>query len=263
MTHEPRTPFPYTEPGVATLRSGSLVAAAAPGPPEPAVLRATGLRKTYDPAAGPVLDGIDAAFRGGELCALTGPSGAGKSTLLACLAGHEPPSGGGVRLVDGPGPGTPVRGPCRTLVGYAPAHARPFPRRTVAAFARWTAALARVPFDPHHLARIAWLLGLGDALDTRAADLPPRDARLALCAAALLPRPRLLAVDAAPAGPGGADAAFLDRLRRAAGGLGTGVVAVAADAAAAAVADRVVALADGRLTESGAADGADDAAEAG
>jgi ABC-type lipoprotein export system ATPase subunit len=43
-----------------------------------------------------VLDGLDASFRGGRLCAVTGPSGSGKTTLLHLLAGLELPSTGSV-----------------------------------------------------------------------------------------------------------------------------------------------------------------------
>ncbi|MGW3916727.1 ABC transporter ATP-binding protein [Streptomyces sp. NPDC005070] len=46
------------------------------------------------------LRGVSLAVRAGETVAVVGPSGAGKSTLLACLAGLDEPSGGEVR-VDG------------------------------------------------------------------------------------------------------------------------------------------------------------------
>jgi ABC-type multidrug transport system fused ATPase/permease subunit len=48
----------------------------------------------------PVLRGIGASFRAGELVAITGPSGSGKSTLLALLAGILPPSEGDI-CIDG------------------------------------------------------------------------------------------------------------------------------------------------------------------
>ncbi|MFJ9817706.1 ABC transporter ATP-binding protein [Streptomyces sp. NPDC101151] len=44
------------------------------------------------------LRGVSIAVRRGETVAVVGPSGAGKSTLLSCLAGIDEPSGGEVRV---------------------------------------------------------------------------------------------------------------------------------------------------------------------
>ncbi|MFC0038951.1 ABC transporter ATP-binding protein [Actinomadura rayongensis] len=207
-------------------------------------VRATGLGKTYDPSAGPVLAGVDVAFAAGELCALMGPPGAGRSTLLGCLAGYVPPSTGAVHLTGGRSP-VLLRGVRRSRIGFVAPHARPFPRETVASHLRWSCALAGTPHDPYRAARVAWLLGLGGVLGTPVARLTARDRRLVLCAGALLPGPRLVTVDAPDAAA--PDAAFFERLRRATAGLGTGVVAVTGDSAAAAVADRVVFVERGRI----------------
>nr|MBA3718338.1 ATP-binding cassette domain-containing protein [Actinomycetota bacterium] len=45
-----------------------------------------------------VLRSLDAAFRGGTLCAVTGPSGSGKTTLLHLLAGLDLPTSGDVAV---------------------------------------------------------------------------------------------------------------------------------------------------------------------
>lgn len=47
--------------------------------------------------SGWVLDNIDFMVKRGEMVCILGPSGSGKSTLLSILAGHMPPSRGGVR----------------------------------------------------------------------------------------------------------------------------------------------------------------------
>jgi len=59
------------------------------------------LRKIYGsgPTATTVFAGLDAAFPGGRLVAVTGPSGSGKTTLLHLLAGLERPTEGEVTVL--------------------------------------------------------------------------------------------------------------------------------------------------------------------
>lgn len=63
-----------------------------------AVLRAEGVTVSFGSTA--VLDDVDLQVTGGEVVALVGPNGAGKSTLLAVLAGDHVPDHGRV-LLDG------------------------------------------------------------------------------------------------------------------------------------------------------------------
>lgn len=60
-----------------------------------------------------VLDNIDLAVHGGEICSIVGPSGCGKSTLLRLLLGEERPTEGEI-LIDGQPVGFP--GPSRGIV---------------------------------------------------------------------------------------------------------------------------------------------------
>ncbi|GAA2602067.1 ABC transporter ATP-binding protein [Winogradskya consettensis] len=62
-------------------------------------VRVESLYRTYD-AGTPVtaLDGVSAAFAAGTFTAVMGPSGSGKSTLLQCAAGLDRPSAGRVFL---------------------------------------------------------------------------------------------------------------------------------------------------------------------
>ncbi|MEU4745605.1 ATP-binding cassette domain-containing protein [Actinosynnema sp. NPDC023658] len=63
-------------------------------------LRATGIRRTFRHAGGPVhvLRGVDLEVAAGELVTLSGPSGSGKSALLAVLAGFDRADAGTVEV---------------------------------------------------------------------------------------------------------------------------------------------------------------------
>ncbi len=67
----------------------------------------------------PILDGIDAEFRAGEVVAIVGPSGAGKSTLARCLLGIWPDVDGKV-LLDGVPIGDWPREQLGASLGYLP-----------------------------------------------------------------------------------------------------------------------------------------------
>jgi len=63
-------------------------------------LAVTGLAHTYGEGPGAVraLDGLDLAFHRGTFTAVMGPSGSGKSTFLTCAAGLERPTEGRVTI---------------------------------------------------------------------------------------------------------------------------------------------------------------------
>ena len=71
-------------------------------PPSPAgaVVRASGLRKSYEGRG--ILHGIDFTLAPGERVALMGPSGSGKTTLLNCLGGVDRLDGGEIVLCGEP-----------------------------------------------------------------------------------------------------------------------------------------------------------------
>lgn len=67
----------------------------------------------------PILDGLDAEFRAGEVVAIVGPSGAGKSTLARCLVGIWPGAESQV-LLDGEPIGRWNREALGPRIGYLP-----------------------------------------------------------------------------------------------------------------------------------------------
>jgi NitT/TauT family transport system ATP-binding protein len=71
-----------------------------PAPIDAAVVRASGVTKTFDAADGAVtaLDGIDLEIRAGEFVSLIGPSGCGKSTLLRLIGDLTTPTHGTVEV---------------------------------------------------------------------------------------------------------------------------------------------------------------------
>ena len=67
-----------------------------------AIVRATGIHKTYDTGKVQVnaLRGVDLTVRRGEMVAIMGPSGCGKTTMLNCLSGLDDVDSGQV-VIDG------------------------------------------------------------------------------------------------------------------------------------------------------------------
>src|SRR3954453_12309201 len=70
-------------------------------PPAPALVRFSGIQKTYD-GEHLVVKNLDLDIKKGEFVTLLGPSGSGKTTTLMMLAGFEVPTHGEIFLADRP-----------------------------------------------------------------------------------------------------------------------------------------------------------------
>jgi iron complex transport system ATP-binding protein len=221
-------------------------------------LSAHGLRLTL--GGKPVLDGVDAAFRPGQVAAVLGPNGAGKSTLLGCLAGLRRPDAGECRLDGEAVAAMPARARARRI-GVLPQIAEV----AWAVEARILVGLGRTPFigsrglsdeDAQAISeamRAAGVEGLGERLVN---TLSGGERARVLIARALAGRPQWLLADEPLTGldPGHQlDAAQL--FRDLAHGQGCGVIVTLHDLSLAArLADRIVVMAQGRILADGPPD---------
>nr|WP_233158989.1 ABC transporter ATP-binding protein [Actinophytocola xanthii] len=199
------------------------------------------------------LDAVSVDFHSGRFTAIMGPSGSGKSTLMHCVAGLDTPTGGRVRLggVDLTGLAddelTALR---RDRVGFVFQAFNLLP--TLTAWENITLPLdlaGRRP-DPRLAETVIEAVGLADRLHHRPAQLSGGQQQRVACARALVTGPEVVFADE-PTGAldSRASADLLALLRRGVDELGGTVVMVTHEPAAAAYADRVLFLADGRLVD--------------
>jgi ABC-type lipoprotein export system ATPase subunit len=203
------------------------------------------------------LRGLSLEVGARERVVVHGPNGSGKTTLLRVLSGEQPAGAGSVRVagVDivgaDDGERTALRSRALGLVDQH--HARTLrPELDVAGNVALQLRLAGRGEAAARRAAVETLaaLGLEDLADRRAASLSGGEAqRVAVCAA-LAHGPSLVLADE-PTGEldrASADAVY-DLLVRAADLAGAALLLVTHDARAARVADRMVRIRDGRLSE--------------
>jgi putative ABC transport system ATP-binding protein len=216
--------------------------------------RAVDLWKTYgdsDATRVDALAGVTLDIPRGRFTAIMGPSGSGKSTLLHCLAGLDRVTGGQVWIGDTRVDTLGDRGLTRLRreqVGFVFQLFNLLPTLTAAENITLPLAIGRRKPDRAWLDLIVKSLGLADRLGHRPAQLSGGEQQRVACARALLSRPQVVFADE-PTGnlDSRSGAEVLGFLRRSAGELGQTVVMVTHDPTAAAHADRVVFLVDGRI----------------
>ncbi|MCZ2858630.1 ABC transporter ATP-binding protein [Blastococcus sp. VKM Ac-2987] len=218
-----------------------------------AAVRASGLRKTYGTGETAVhaLAGVDVAFAAGEFTAIMGPSGSGKSTLMHCLAGLDSATAGEVwlggteltRLKDDEL--TKLR---RQRIGFVFQSFNLLPVLDARDNIALPMQLAGQRPDKVWLDSVIARLGLRERLGHRPHELSGGQQQRVAIARALLPRPDVVFADE-PTGnlDSRSGAEVLGLLRSSVKETGQTVVMVTHDPVAAAYADRVVLLADGRL----------------
>jgi putative ABC transport system ATP-binding protein len=197
------------------------------------------------------LDAISAEFAAGAFTAIMGPSGSGKSTLLHCLAGLDRLTSGQVLLGDvelgglGDKAMTLLR---RERIGFVFQAFNLVPTLTARENVILPLMLGGKAPDQSWLAELAGALGIADRLAHRPAELSGGQQQRVATARALITRPDLIFADEPTGNLDSRSAAeLLTQIRRAVDEYGQTVVMVTHDPRAAAYADRVLFLADGRV----------------
>ena len=226
-----------------------------------AVLVARKVRKSFGASGGrkrrwsrgetvEVLHGISLAVQPGEMVSIVGPSGSGKSTLLHCMAGLEPPTSGEVVLA-----GSALAGLSRGRVAVVRARHVGFVFQqynlvaslSVAENVSLPARLAGRRLSASRVSEALGRVGLAGFECRRPAELSGGEQQRVAMARALVAEPDVVFADE-PTGAldSASGAAVLGLLRGVAEG-GRSVVMVTHDLEAAARADRVLMLRDGRI----------------
>jgi putative ABC transport system ATP-binding protein len=199
------------------------------------------------------LDGVDLVIQAGEMVSIMGPSGSGKSTLLHIVGALESPTSGTVAVAglhfEGLGDKelTELR---RDHIGFVFQFFNLLPSLTAEENVTLPAVIAK-RHDPAIRLRARMLVervGLGDRMDHLPAELSGGQQQRVSIARALLLSPELVLADE-PTGnlDSKASGGVLRVLRELNDEEGHTIVMVTHDPAAAATADRVVFLRDGKI----------------
>jgi putative ABC transport system ATP-binding protein len=221
--------------------------------PSARAARAVGLTKSYGKGDTVVraLDDVNVEFERARFTAVMGPSGSGKSTLMHCMAGLDVPTSGHTFVgddelgrLDEAGL-TELR---RDRIGFVFQSFNLVPTLSASENITLPADLAGVKIDRGWFDDLVRRLGIADRLSHRPSELSGGQQQRVACARALIGRPELIFADE-PTGnlDSESSAEVLGFLRRSVSDHGQTIVMVTHDPQAAAYADRVVFLADGKV----------------
>jgi putative ABC transport system ATP-binding protein len=217
--------------------------------------RAEGVTKAYGEGETQVLalDNVSVDIERGAFTAIMGPSGSGKSTLMHCLAGLDTVSSGRIWIGETEITGlkdkklTRLR---RDHIGFIFQAFNLLPTLNALENITLPMDIAGRKADKEWLDRVVTTVGLGDRLKHRPTQLSGGQQQRVAVARALAARPDIIFGDE-PTGnlDSRAGAEVLGFLRRSVDDLGQTIVMVTHDPVAAAYADRIVFLADGRIVD--------------
>ncbi|MBV8529260.1 MAG: ABC transporter ATP-binding protein [Candidatus Dormibacteraeota bacterium] len=227
--------------------------ASPPGTAVDVVARAVDAVKVYGKgdAAVTALDSISVFFRRQQFTAIMGPSGSGKSTLLHCLAGLDSLTSG--KIVIGSTELDTLSEKELTLlrrekIGFIFQSYNLVPTLTAADNIVLPLAIAGRKPDPAAFDQVVTTMRLGDRLTHRPGELSGGQQQRVAAARALVSKPDIIFADE-PTGnlDSRSGAELLGFLRSAVDDAHQTIVMVTHDPGAAARADRVVFLADGKV----------------
>jgi len=213
-------------------------------------------------AAVHALDGVSLELPAGAFTAIMGPSGSGKSTLMHVLAGLDRPTSGTVAIagtdlasLDDKGL-TQLR---RDKVGFIFQTFNLLPVLTAQENIELPLKIAGRAIDERWRDQLIDTVKLGDRRSHHPSELSGGQQQRVAIARALIAKPAVVFADE-PTGnlDSTSSAEVLQLLRHSVDELGQTVVMVSHDANAAAVADRIILLADGRIAHDGDAGSPDE-----
>ena len=197
------------------------------------------------------LRGVSVDVNKGKLTAVMGPSGSGKSTLMHILAGLDKPTSGSVTIE-----GTEITNLKdseltklrREHIGFVFQFFNLLPMLTAEENIRLPLSIAGEKPDKAFFARLIESVGLTDRLHHRPSELSGGQQQRVAIARALVSQPDVVFADE-PTGnlDSKTGAEILELLRQSVEEMGQTIVMVTHEARAAAIADRVLYLADGQI----------------
>ena len=218
-----------------------------------AVVTARDLTRRYGAGETAVdaLAGVSVEIEAGKLTAVMGPSGSGKSTLMHILAGLDKPTSGTVTIAGelitamDDNALTHLR---RRHIGFVFQFYNLLPMLTAEENIKLPLSVAGVKVDPAWFAELVAKVGLGDRLRHRPAELSGGQQQRVAVARSLVARPTVVFADE-PTGnlDTKSSAEILSLLREMSAAYGQTIVMVTHDPRAAAIADRILYLLDGKV----------------